>query len=112
VQTSSAATPTPLAPTRRTPSQPVIDKNMETEDAVTTATVSTTTTTESENFNDIDDKELDCYFHTPEEVKIKEEIWTALNQDYLLMMAEREKEQAAGKSAPKVRIFYVLSHGC
>lgn len=76
--------------------------------AQNTSTTSTTTTTdEGDNFDDINDEELAHYFHTPEEVKIKTEVWTAMNQEYLDKMKDKEKEQAAGKSTPN-KVFLLL----
>lgn len=37
-----------------------------------------------EEFDDIDDDELDLLLLTPEELKMKERVWIGLNQDYLL----------------------------
>jgi transcription factor IIIB subunit 2 len=38
---------------------------------------------QEETFSDIDDGELDIFLHSPEEIKIKAQIWQELNKDYL-----------------------------
>ena len=38
---------------------------------------------QEETFSDIDEEELDMFLHSPEEIKIKSQIWKELNKDYL-----------------------------
>lgn len=56
---------------------------------------------EEDTLSDIDDKEVEMYLNTEEEVKVKTQLWTDLHKDYLEMMEAKQKELAK-RPPPKV----------
>ncbi len=58
---------------------------------------------EKETFSDLDDDELDGFVLSTEEVELKEQVWTALNADYLERQAAKE---AATCVADKVHPWF------
>ena len=51
--------------------------------------------------SDLSEEEIDNYFHTKEEAKLKGVLWTAMNQDYI----EKQALKAALATNSKVRII-------
>ena len=54
--------------------------------------------------SDLSEEEIDNYFHTKEEAKLKGVLWTAMNQDYI------EKQALKAALASKVRIIFQAWH--
>eukprot|EP01121_Diplochlamys_sp_Union-15-3_P000128 TRINITY_DN10112_c0_g1_i1.p1 TRINITY_DN10112_c0_g1~~TRINITY_DN10112_c0_g1_i1.p1 ORF type:complete len:421 (-),score=105.08 TRINITY_DN10112_c0_g1_i1:95-1357(-) len=58
----------------------------------------------SDNFDDIDDEELDMYINTEEETESKSLVWLELNKDFLKKQEEKQKEEALNKTLDKSKI--------
>eukprot|EP01105_Mastigella_eilhardi_P014133 TRINITY_DN3213_c0_g1_i3.p1 TRINITY_DN3213_c0_g1~~TRINITY_DN3213_c0_g1_i3.p1 ORF type:complete len:748 (+),score=248.82 TRINITY_DN3213_c0_g1_i3:55-2298(+) len=57
-----------------------------------------------EDFEDVDDAELDVYLTTQDEAKVKEQIWLEMNCDFLKEQAAKKAAKAAGDGEkPKCR---------
>ncbi|CCH44785.1 Transcription factor IIIB subunit [Wickerhamomyces ciferrii] len=62
---------------------------------------------DEDNFDDIDDEELDNFLLTEEESKLKERVWVGLNEEYLLEQEQKrlkaEADEISGHQQPKKR---------
>jgi len=56
-----------------------------------------------DTFSDVDDKEIDCYILSPEDVKTKIRLWHYLNKDYLKEKEEKLKQKLEDEQKPKTR---------
>lgn len=61
----------------------------------TSAEVLKKVSSDAENFEDVDDDDLDLFLLDEEESKLKERIWTGLNQDYLIKEENKRLKQKA-----------------
>lgn len=62
---------------------------------------------ERDQFNDLSDLELDAFLLTPEEVLLKERVWTGLNQDFLIAQEKKrlkiEADELTGNTSGTAR---------
>ncbi|XP_010464578.1 PREDICTED: transcription factor IIIB 60 kDa subunit-like isoform X2 [Camelina sativa] len=59
------------------------------------------TSDESDNFSDIDDKEVDCYINNEDEKHYMKIVWEAMNKDYIEEQAAKEAALKAASEALK-----------
>nr|XP_043632122.1 transcription factor IIIB 60 kDa subunit-like [Erigeron canadensis] len=86
------------------PNSGKVDRIGDTVDAFENSKDPPATVDETDTLSEIDDHEVDFYLHTEDETRLKEIVWTHMNQDYI--QEEAAKKAAAAAAAEAARKLY------